>query len=109
MKGRVAVMFDDMISTAGSIVGAAQVLSEHGAKEIHVCATHGLFCGGAVERLQTSTINHLVVTDTVPLAEDTKALNVLQLSVAPLLGEAIRRIHFNESVSYLFDSKLSDK
>ena len=110
VKDRVALMFDDMLSTGGSILGAAEVLREAGAREVHVCVTHGLFCGPAVERLKGPAINEIVVTDTVPLASETQeALQVRVLGVAPLLGEAIKRIHRNESVSYLFDRRVSQK
>ena len=103
VEGKVAVMFDDMISTAGSICGAAQVIHERGAKQIHVAATHGVLCGSAVERLQNSPILELVLTDTIALRPEQMLPLIKVLSVAPLLGEAIKRIHRNESVSRLFD------
>ena len=70
VEGKVALMFDDMISTAGSITGAAKVLHEHGVKEIHVGATHGVLCGPAIERLKAANLASLVVTDSIPLRED---------------------------------------
>ena len=103
VEGKIALMFDDMISTAGSICGAAQILNEHGATEIYVAATHGVLCGPAVERLETSPIHELVITDTIPLRPEQILPKIKVLSVAPLLGEAIKRIHRNESVSRLFD------
>jgi ribose-phosphate pyrophosphokinase len=102
VEGRVALIFDDMISTAGSICGAAQVMHEHGARQVFLAATHGLLVGGAVERLQQAPIDGLILTDTVPLAPEKQIPKLTTLSVAPLLGEAIKRIHRNESVSRLF-------
>jgi len=102
VKGKVALMFDDMISTAGSITGAANTLHEHGVKEIHVAATHALLVGPAMERLRSAGLASLVCTDSIPLQPD-QILPITQiLTVAPLLGEAIKRIHRNESVSRLF-------
>jgi len=103
VQGKVALMFDDMISTAGSICGAACVLQERGAKEIYVAVTHGVLCGPAIERLASSPIRQVVITDTIPLRPEQKLPKIKVLSVAPLLGEAIKRIHQNESVSRLFD------
>lgn len=102
VEGKVALVFDDMLSTGGSIVGAARVLKQHGAKEIHVCVTHALFCGDATRKLRETPIESIIVTDTVPVSANIQGLDVTMLSVAPLLGEAIRRIHYNESISYLF-------
>jgi len=103
VEGKVVLMFDDMISTAGSICGAAQVIHERGAKKIYVAATHGVLCGPAVERLNSSPISEVVLTDTIPLRPEAMIPKIKVLSVAPLLGEAIKRIHRNESVSRLFD------
>lgn len=102
VEGKVALVFDDMISTGGSIAGAATVLRGHGAREIHVSVTHALFCGDAPARLRDAPIDEIVVTDTVPIRANVAGIHVTTLSVAPLLGEAIRRIHYNESISYLF-------
>ena len=99
---KVVLMFDDMISTAGSICGAAQKVSEAGAREIYVGATHGVLCGRAVQNLAESPIKRLVITDTIPLTPERECEKIVVLSVAPLLGEAIKRIHRNESVSRLF-------
>jgi ribose-phosphate pyrophosphokinase len=103
IAGKIALMFDDMISTAGSICGAAEILHQKGAQEIHVAATHGVLCGPAVERLDQSPITSVVFTDTIPLRPDQLISKFTVLSVAPLLGEGIKRIHRNESVSRLFD------
>ncbi len=103
VEGKIALMFDDMISTAGSICGAAHVLRETGVREVHVAATHGVFCGPAIPRLNDAPIDSVVTTDTIPLADDIDCDKIQILSVAPLLGEAIKRIHRNESVSRLFE------
>lgn len=106
VEGKVAIMFDDMISTGGSIAGAAGILKKHGAREIHVCATHGLFSGNALERLREAPIDQIVVTDTVPISEEMENYGVRVITVSDIIGEAIRRIHYNESVSHLFNSRL---
>jgi ribose-phosphate pyrophosphokinase len=103
VEGRVALMFDDMISTAGSICGAARIVHEAGAKEIYVAATHGVLCGPAVERLKASPVRGIVITDSIPLRPENSLPTIKVLTAAPLLGEAIKRIHRNESVSKLFD------
>ncbi len=103
VEGKVVLMFDDIISTAGSICGAAKILDRNGAKEIHVAATHGVLCGPAVSRVQEAPITSLVLTDTLPLGESQLFPKIVVLSVASLLGEGIKRIHRNESVSRLFD------
>ena len=102
VEGKTAILFDDMISTAGSICGAAQMVKDAGAAKIYVSSTHGLFCGAAVEKLNAAPIEEVVVTDTVPLDPARTPARVRVLTVSELLGEAIRRIHFNESVSCLF-------
>ncbi len=102
VKDKVAIIFDDMISTAGSICGAADVVRAHGAKEVYLAATHGLLCGDAIERIKATPVDGVVITDSIPLAPEKKTDKITVLSVAPLLGEAIKRIHRNESVSRLF-------
>ena len=102
IEGRVALMFDDMISTAGSICGAANLVKNAGASEIHVAATHGVFCGPALERLEESPITSVVVTDTIPLGEASKVSKIKQLTVGPLLAEAIKRVHHDQSISDIF-------
>jgi ribose-phosphate pyrophosphokinase len=103
IDGKVCLIFDDMISTAGSICGAANVLAERGAKEIYVAASHGVLCGPALERLSPSAIKEVVITDSIPLRPEQRSPKIKVLTIAPLLGEAIKRIHRNESVSRLFD------
>ena len=102
IEGKTALIFDDMISTGSSICGAADVMHEAGARKIYLAATHGLLVGGAVQRLQKAPIDGLFLTDTLPLPPEKCIPKVTMLTVAPLLGEAIKRIHRNESVSRLF-------
>ena len=102
VEGKVALMFDDMISTAGSICGAAKLVHESGAKEIHLAASHGVLCGPAIEKLREAPIDSLVITDSIPLTPQKQLPNLVQLSVAPLLAEAIKRIHHDQSISELF-------
>ena len=103
VEGKVVLMFDDIVSTAGSICGAAEILQRNGAAEIHVAATHGVLCGPAIERLKEAPITSVVLTDTIPLSEEQLLPKIMVLSVSTLLGEGIKRIHRNESVSHLFD------
>lgn len=105
IEGRVALMFDDLISTAGSICGAAKLVREAGARDIYVAASHGIFCGNAIERIQASPISSVVVTDTIPLRQHQLGDKIKVLSVAPLLAEAIKRIHQNQSISAMFKEK----
>ncbi len=102
IEGKVAFLFDDMISTAGSICGAARIAKQFGAKQIYIGATHGVFCGNAAENLASVDVAEIVVTDSLPLRLEPLPPNLKQVSIAPMLGEAIRRIHRNESVSFLF-------
>jgi ribose-phosphate pyrophosphokinase len=103
LEDKVAVIFDDMITTAGSVVGAANVARCNGAREVIACATHAVLCGPAIERLRDAPLNQVVVTDTIPLPPQKQLPFIKVLSVAPLLADAIKRIHFNESVSKLFE------
>ncbi|MCA9208012.1 MAG: ribose-phosphate diphosphokinase, partial [Planctomycetales bacterium] len=103
VEGRVALMFDDLISTASSISGAAARVHRAGAREIHVAATHAVFCGNAVQNIEQAPITSLVVTDSIPLRKEQMLPKVKVLSVAPLLGEAIKRIHHDQSISAMFD------
>lgn len=97
------VLVDDLIDTAGSVVQAAEMVAERGAREIWAYATHAVFSGDAVERLQASPIRDVVVTDTIPLPRSKQRDKIRVLSIAPVLAEAIRRVHGNLSVSTLFD------
>lgn len=100
---KTAIILDDMIDTAGTLTQAARALKEHGAKTIYACATHGVLSGPAIERINNSEIEAVVITDTIPLGDkEQQTSKVKVLSVANLLAEAIRRIHEDESVSSLF-------
>lgn len=103
VKGKDVLMIDDIIATGGSVCAAARLLRERGAKTVQVAATHAVLCPPAAERLGSAPIDRIVVTDTIPLQEDTRGLPIAVVSVASLLGEAINRIHLNESVSSLFN------
>ncbi len=105
INGRVALVFDDLISTAGSICGAARLVREAGAREIFVAASHGIFCGNAIARIQESPISTVVVTDSIPIQSQNLGDKIKILSVAPLLAEAIKRIHQNQSVSAMFKER----
>ena len=105
VEGKVALLFDDMISTAGSICGAARLVHDAGAREIHIAATHGVMCGPAIEKLRDAPINSIVVTDSIPVPEEKQLPNLVQLTVAPLLAEAIKRIHHDQSISELFRTR----
>lgn len=111
VEGKTVLMFDDMISTAGTVCEAARVAKEHEATDVIVAATHPVLVGPAFERLRASPISRLIVTDTIPLSEHFRALGdrVRVLSVAPLLGEAIHNIHHDLSVSALFRDAVGPK
>lgn len=101
--GKTAVMTDDIIDTAGTIVNGAQALLERGAKEVYACATHPVLSGPAIERIVNSELKELIITNTIPLTPEKRIDKIRVLSVAPLIGEAIIRIHEDLSVSKLFD------
>ena len=103
LEGRVAIIFDDMISTAGTVVGAAHVAKCAGAREVYICATHPVLCGPAIERLRDAPVRQIIVTDSIPLPPNKQLPNIKVLSVAPLLADAIKRIHMHESISKLFE------
>ena len=103
VKGRDCIIVDDMIDTAGTLEGAARALAERGAKSIVACASHGVLSGPAVQRISRSPLSSVVVTDTIPLSAEAKACEkIRQVSIARLLGEAIKRIQMADSVSSLF-------
>jgi len=103
VKDKIAIILDDMIDTAGTLTQAARALKEHGARTIYACATHGVLSGPAIDRINGSDIEEIVVTDTIPLGEKSARTSKIKvLSIAELLAEAIRRIHEDESVSSLF-------
>jgi len=103
VRGRTAVLIDDMVDTAGTMVAAARALKENGAREVLASCTHPVLSGTAVERIENSDLAELIVADTVPLRGAALACQKIKvLSVAQLLGEAVRRIHYEESISSLF-------
>jgi ribose-phosphate pyrophosphokinase len=104
VRDKIAIILDDMIDTAGTLTQAAKALKENGASRIFACATHGVLSGPAIERINNSDIEEVVLTDTIRLADKGSATSKIRvLSVADLLAEAIRRIHEDESVSSLFE------
>jgi ribose-phosphate pyrophosphokinase len=106
VSGRTAILVDDIIDTAGTIALAANALKEAGAKELYACCTHPVLSGPAMERLQGSHLKEIVVTDTIPLRDVRGCTKIRVLSVAPLIGEAITRIHEQKSISKLFEPHL---
>lgn len=103
VQGRSAIILDDMIDTAGTLTQAASAIEDHGAKKIYACCTHPVLSGPAIERLKNSPIEMVVVTNTIPLNESARNFDKIQaLSVCEMLGEAIKRIHKETSVSSLF-------
>jgi ribose-phosphate pyrophosphokinase len=102
VEGKICLMFDDMISTAGSICGAAKLVRKAGAKQIHLAASHGVLCGKAIQTITETEVDSVVITNSIPLPPEKQIDKLHVLSVAPLLAEAIRRIHSNKSVSQMF-------
>jgi len=102
VKGRNAIIFDDEISTGGTLMATVKTLSEAGARKIIVGATHPVFCGNAIANITGSKLGRVIVTNTVHVSEDKKFDRLMVLSVAPLFAEAIKRIHTGESVGALF-------
>jgi ribose-phosphate pyrophosphokinase len=104
VKGYNALIFDDIIDTAGTLVHAAAAIKERGARSVRACATHAVFSGPALERISNSELDEVVVSNSIPLSEGAANCDKIKaLSIAPLVGEAIRRIHEEESVSILFE------
>jgi len=103
VKGKDAIIVDDMVDTAGTLTQAARAIMEAGAKSVSACATHGVLSGPAIKRIEDSPLSEVIITDTIPLTEAAKQCKkIKQLSVARLLGEAIKRIHHGDSISSLF-------
>ncbi|WOH39528.1 ribose-phosphate pyrophosphokinase [Thalassotalea fonticola] len=104
VDGRDCIIVDDMIDTGGTLCKAAAALKEHGAKRVFAYATHPVLSGGAVENIKNSVIDEMIVTDSIPLTDEMKALsNVRQLSLSGMLSEAIRRVSNEESISAMFE------
>ncbi len=103
VTGKTAILLDDMVDTAGTLCSAADILMQAGAKEVHACCSHGVLSGPAIERIENSQIKTLLITDSIPLRGAARECDKIRvLSVAELLGEAIKRIHNEDSVSSLF-------
>jgi ribose-phosphate pyrophosphokinase len=102
VEGRVAVIIDDIVDTAGTLVAGAKALKDAGATKVYACATHGLFNKSALERIAESEIHKLVVTDTVPLDPRVQPENVQVLSIAGILSETISNVFADDSVSAIF-------
>ncbi len=103
VKGKIALTVDDEIDTAGSLVNTVSTLIERGAKEVYACATHPVFSGPAIQRIASSPVKEVVVTDTIPITDNKKQNKIIVLSIAPLLGEAIQRIHTGQSIGAMFE------
>ena len=103
VEGKVALIVDDEIDSAGSLVNTVSVLAERRVKETYACCTHPIFSGQAIQRIASSPVKEVVVTDTVPVTGEKKLDKITVLPIAPLLGEAIRRIHTGQSIGAMFE------
>jgi ribose-phosphate pyrophosphokinase len=106
VQGRTCVLVDDMIDTGGTIIQAAEALFDNGAKDVIIAATHGLLSGPAVERLRDSHVTEVVITDTLPISDDKKFDKLTVLSIAPLIGRAVREVFDDGSVTSLFNGNV---
>jgi len=109
VKNKNVILVDDILATAGSLTEAINALKRKGAKTIYAAISHPLLCGPAIERLKKSSLKELVVTDTIPVSKEKSLPNIKVLSIAPLLADAIYRIHKEESISILFKSPTNKK
>src|SRR6266508_3577127 len=107
VRGRRAIIVDDEIDTSSTLIEIVTALEREGVDEIYACATHGVLSGPAVERIQKSSLREVVITDSIPLSAAKSIRQIKTLSVAPLIGEAIKRIHRGESVGALFSSEVT--
>ena len=103
VEGKVALTVDDEIDTAGSLVNVISALEERGVKEIYACCTHPVFSGPAIQRIASSSVREVIVTDTIPVADEKRLGKITVLPIAPLLGEAIHRIHTGLSIGAMFE------
>jgi len=103
VEGKVALTLDDEIDTAGSLVNVVSALEEQGVKEVYACCTHPIFSGQAVQRIASCPVKEVVITDTVPVKDEKKLDKITVLPIAPLLGEAIHRIHSGQSIGAMFE------
>jgi hypothetical protein len=106
VRGRRAIIVDDEIDTAGTLIEIVRALEREGVNEIYACATHGVLSDPAVDRIRDSSLLEVVLTDSIPLPAAKRIPKITTLSVAPLIGEAIKRIHRGESVGALFSSEV---
>ncbi len=109
VEGKTCILIDDMIDTAGTITAAASALMELGAQKVYASGTHAVLSGPAIERLEESVIEKCIITDSIYLEDEKKIDKIVQVSVAELMSDAIKRIHLNESVSPLFEKKYEGK
>lgn len=109
VEGKTAIIIDDMIDTAGTLVNAAQAIKDRGAKSVYACATHGIFSPPAIERIEDSVIEKMIVTDSIYLPEEKRVGKIELISVSELIGQAIERIYEERSVSPLFYNKFKNK
>lgn len=103
VEGKTAITVDDEIDTGGTLVAVVNALIERGSKEVYSCCTHPVFSGSAIQRIAASPVKEVVVTDTIPVTGDKKLDKITVLSIAELLGEAIRRIHTGQSIGAMFE------
>lgn len=103
VEGKRCILIDDMIDTAGTITNAANALKDLGAKNVYACCTHGVLSGPAMDRINKSVIEELVMLNTIPLSEDKESAKIRSISVAPLFAEAIKRIYDDQPISKLFE------
>ncbi len=103
VEDKVALIVDDEISTAGSLVNVVSILMERGVKEVYFCCTHPVFSGPAIQRIASCPVKEVIVTDTIPVTDDKKLDKITVLPIAPLLGEAIQRIHSGQSIGAMFE------
>lgn len=103
VAGKAVILVDDEVDTAGSMLGAVNILKQSGAGDVYLCFTHPILSPPAVERLRSLPIKEIITTNSVPIPEEKRLPNLTQLSVAPLLGEVIRRIHEGQSVGAIFN------
>lgn len=103
VDGKIALTFDDEIDTAGSLIHTVEALLERGVKEVYACCTHPVLSGSAIQRIASSKLKELVVTDTIPVPANKRIPKITVLPIAPLLGEAIQRIHSGQSIGAMFE------
>ena len=104
IKGKNALIFDDEVDTAGSIMETVRVVKEFGAKDVYVGCTHGVLSGPAIERIQKSALKELVITNTIPLTKEKQIPQIHVLSIAPLFAEAIKRLNESKAMGDLFEN-----